>query len=278
MAKRFDGMRVFITGASSGIGAALAGEYARRGARVALAARNASRLGEVRQSIEADGGKAIAVVCDVTDPPSIDGAVAKTVETFGGIDIAVANAGFGVSGPFEKLTTDDYRRQFDANFFGTIDTIRAVLPHLKASRGRLGIVSSVLGRMGLATTSAYCASKFALCGLAESVDCEFREHGVSVTCINPGVVATSFRSVDNDNVLHSERVDPAPRWMRVPADKAAKEIVRALDRRKFEAVITGHGKAIAFIVRHFPRTVRALTRLLTRGKLNAVQELKRGPH
>lgn len=276
MARRFENQRVFITGASSGIGAALAQEFAREGAHVALAARNRQRLNEVRQSIESMGARALALSCDVTDRPSIDAAVAQTAESFGGIDVAVANAGFGVSGPFDELGTADYRRQFDTNFFGVLDTLYAVFPYLKASQGRVGIVSSVLGRVGFAAASPYCASKFALCGLAESIDCEFREHGISVTCINPGLVATHIRSVDNQNLFHTEWADPVPRWLCVSPERAARTIVRALYRRKFEVVITGHGKLIVGFARHFPRTLRALVRTVGRGRLAKVQEFKRG--
>ena len=276
MVRRFENQSVFITGASSGIGAALAEEFAREGAHVALAARNEQRLNEVRQCIESMGGRALALSCDVTDRTSIDAAVARTAEVFGGINVAVANAGFGVSGLFEQLSTDDYRRQFDTNFFGALDTVYAVFPYLKASQGRVGIVSSVLGRVGFAATSPYCASKFALCGLAESIDYEFREHGISVTCIDPGFVASRFRSVDNQNVFHPERPDHVPQWLCVSAKRAARAIVRALYRRKFEVVITGHGKIIVGLARHFPRTLRALTRTLGRGRVANVHEFKRG--
>ncbi len=276
MARRFEGKAIFITGASSGIGAALALEFGREGGRVVLAARRRDRLNAVRDQVRSMGAEAISVKCDVTDRGSIDEAVAGAVEAFAGLDVAVANAGFGVSGRFEALTTADYRRQFDTNVFGVIDTIYAVLPHLKASRGRLGVVSSVLGRLGAPTTSAYCASKFALCGLAESLYYELGELGIDVTCINPGVVASEFRSVDNDGVYHADRKDSAPRWLCRPTDKAAREIVRAIHRGQFEAVITGHGKMMAFAARHFPRSVRFLARTLTKGRSEAIEARKRG--
>lgn len=274
MTRRFSDKTVFITGASSGIGAALARAFAREGARVAMAARNEDRLREVAAGIEAEGGRALTLSCDVTDRARIDAAVAQTVETFGGIDVAVANAGFGVSGRFDSLTTDDFRRQFDTNVFGVIDTIYAVLPALKASRGRLGIVSSVLGLTGSPTTSAYCASKFALNGLAESLWYELAGDGVSVTCIMPGVVESNFRRVDRYGALHPDRPESAPSWIVVPADDAARAIVRALYRRKFDAVITGHGKAIAKIHQHFPRTVRFLAGRATRGQVDTIEARK----
>lgn len=275
MAKRFEGKRVFITGASSGIGAAVAVELARQGARVALAARREDRLEQVREKIEDLGGEALAVLCDVTDRNSLDAAVARTVEVFGGIDIAYANAGFGVGRVFARLSTEDFRRQFDTNFFGALDTIYAVLPHLRASKGQLVITSSILGHMGSAAVSAYCASKFALCGLAESIYYEFAREGIAVTCINPGIIETEIRSVDNRGVFHPGHDDPAPKWLRVPAEKAAREIVRAIRKRKFEATITGHGKAMVFMGRHFPRLFRAVSLETGKRKLAALEKRRR---
>lgn len=275
MSGLFEGQRVFITGASSGIGAAMAREFARQGAKVILAARRLERLESLKQEIEEAGGQALCVVCDVTSRAALDDAVAAAVEHFGGIDVVVANAGFGVSGPLENLSTGDYRRQFETNVFGVIDTIYAVLPHLKASRGRLGIVSSVLGRLGTPTTSAYCASKFALCGLAESIYYELADHGVSVTSIEPGVVATDFRRVDNQGVFHPDAGEAAPPWLLVPSDVAARAIVRALHSRKVRAVITRHGKVFVWISRHFPRLLRLLVRRSTKGRLDEVEGWKR---
>jgi NAD(P)-dependent dehydrogenase (short-subunit alcohol dehydrogenase family) len=276
LARRFEGQTVFITGASSGIGAELSRAFAREGANVALAARRADRLRAIVDAIKQDGGKAVAVDCDVNDRASLDAAVAAAVEAFGGIDVAVANAGFGVSGAFWKLTTDDFRRQFETNFFGVVNTVYAVLPHLEKSKGRLGLVASVLGRLAAPATAPYCASKFAVCGLAESLYFDLAEKGISVTCINPGIVASNIRITDNKGEVHEDRNDPAPAWLIVPTDQAARAIVSALHRRQFEAVITGHGKAAAFLARHFPRTVRTLMRTFTAGRMEKVEKAKRG--
>ncbi|MDX9972100.1 MAG: SDR family NAD(P)-dependent oxidoreductase [FCB group bacterium] len=266
MSDDFRGKAVFITGASAGIGAGVAVAFAREGARVALAARRLDKLEAVKARVEEAGGEALAVECDVTNRESIDAAVARTVEAFGGIDVAIANAGFGVNGPFERLTTGDYRRQFETNFFGLIDTAYATLPHLKASHGRLGLVASVLGRVAAPTTSAYNASKFAVVGLAESIYYELADAGVSLTLIMPGVVESEFRRVDNSGAFREERIETAPSWLIVPTDRAARDIVRAVRRRKPQAVITGHGKVMVALNRHFPRTLRTLMRLATRGR------------
>lgn len=267
MRRRFEGQSVFITGASSGIGAALAVEFARQGAHITLAARRTEKLEEVRLKIESLGQRAIAVVCDVTKPETIVDAVQRAVMEFGGIDVAVANAGYGVSGVLEDLDTVLYRRQFDTNFFGLLDTIYAVLPHLIERRGRLALVSSVAGRTGGPGTSAYAASKFAVTGLAESIYYELAERGVSVTCIQPGFVASDIRRIDNRGVLHKKAKDPVPAWIIVPAEKAARSIVRYVYRRKFDAVITAHGKVLAWLSQHCSGLTRFVMRRAMRGKL-----------
>lgn len=267
MARRFEGKSVFITGGSSGIGAALGLAFAREGARVALAARNLDRLSEAVRVVEAAGGEAIALQCDVTDRASIDSAVERAVKKFGGLDVAVANAGFGVDGPLTQLETEDYRRQFDTNVFGAIDTVYATLPHLVESKGRLAIVSSVLGKIGRPTMSAYAASKFALCGFAESIYYELADLGISVTCINPGLVESNFRVVDNEGRFREEWTDPAPQFFVMPAERAARDMVRGIYKRRFEVNVTFHGKFGIFMNRHFPWMVRTAQRQLTKGRV-----------
>ena len=260
MAGRFQGSSVFITGASSGIGEALARAFALEGARLALAARRLERLESVRQELMPAAAEVLAVPCDVTSRPSLDAAVAQTAEAFGGIDVAVANAGFGVTGFFQDLSTADFRRQFETNVFGLLDTVYAVLPHVRASKGRLALISSVSGRVGSPGSSPYVASKFAVTGLAASIYYDLRADGVSVTCIEPGFVESEIRMTDNAGRFHEDWNDPVPPWLVVPRDRAARAIVSAIYKRKPEAVITGHGKLAVWSARHFPRTVRFIQR------------------
>lgn len=275
MAGRFDGKSVFITGGSAGIGAALGVAFAEQGAKVAVAARRVEKLEETVKRIEAAGGTGLAVECDVTNRASVDGAIATTVENFGALDIVVANAGFGVTGPFERLETEDYRRQFETNVFGLIDTAKAAMPHLIESKGRLALVSSVLGRIPSPGFSAYTASKYAVCGFADSIYFELAKQGVSVTCIEPGLIESDFRMTDSRGQFHPDRKDPAPQFWVMPVEKAARQMVRAIHRRKAEAVITNHGKFAVGLYRHFPRTFRWAFGKATSGRSNAIERTRR---
>ncbi|NLV41553.1 MAG: SDR family oxidoreductase [Candidatus Hydrogenedentes bacterium] len=272
--RRFEGASVFITGASSGIGAALARAFAAEGANVALVARRPDRLEQVSRDIEAAGGRALVCACDVADAEGLRAAADTAAEALGGIDVVVANAGFGVSGCLEALTLGDYRRQFEVNFFGVIATIQAVLPHLIRSKGRLGVVGSLAGCFGSPTTSAYNASKAAVMSLTESVYHELDEHGVSVTCINPGFVASEIRSVNNEG-KYTGNPDPVPQWLVLPAEKAAADMLRALHRRRPVVFITAHARWLARLNRLSPRLVRWVVRRMTRGKLAKFQAARR---
>ena len=255
------GQAVFITGASSGIGAALAREYARRGADLPLVARRTDRLEALAQEIAARGRRALVVRADVTQDGELEAAVVRTREAFGRIDVVIANAGFGVVGPVEKLQVEDFRRQFETNVFGVLRTIYATLDDLKRTRGTLAILGSVSGHLATPGGSPYAMSKFAVRALAEALRHELRRTGVAVTLISPGLVESEIRLVDNQGKLRTEGRDTAPGWLRMGAEPAARKIVTAIERRRREAVITGHGKAVVFLQRHAPGLMNALVGL-----------------
>jgi NAD(P)-dependent dehydrogenase (short-subunit alcohol dehydrogenase family) len=178
----------------------------------------------------------------------------------GRLDVVVANAGFGVVGPVERLTLDDYRRQFETNVFGVLRTVQAALPLLKTSRGRLVIMGSVSGHIAAPGSSPYAMSKFAVRGLAQALGHELAAAGVSVTLVSPGFVESEIRRVDNAGVFQPGAREPLPAWLVVPAERAARSIVRAIARRRREVVITGHGKLAVLAQRHAPWLVAAVIR------------------
>jgi len=254
---RFKGARALVTGASSGIGRAIAVEFAREGADVCIAARRADRLEEVASGVRALGRRAVVSVCDVTREADVRATVAAAVAALGGLDAVVANAGIGVTGHFEKLTADDFRRQFETNVFGALHTAMAAVPELAKSRGRLALIGSVMGHVPLPKSAPYTMSKFAVTALAQTLQYDLRAKGVSTTLVSPGFVESEIRRKDNDG---APKDDPVPSWLVMPAETAARKIVRAMARRRREIVITIHGKVAVWIHRHFPWLIRAVVR------------------
>jgi NADP-dependent 3-hydroxy acid dehydrogenase YdfG len=179
-----------ITGASSGIGAATAHAAADAGYRVVLAARSTERLQALADKLGGDD-RAIAVTCDVTEWADQEAMVATTLERFGRLDVAFANAGFGAARGFLKESPEQWRAMVLTNVLGAAYTIRATLPSLIDGKGHLLLTSSVAGRRAL-PGSLYSSTKHAVTAMAESARQELNDTGVRVTCIEPGMVDTPF--------------------------------------------------------------------------------------
>jgi short-subunit dehydrogenase len=197
----------------------------------------------------------------VTRDGELEAAAARIREAFGRIDVVVANAGFGVVGPVERLTLADYRRQFETNVFGVLRTIYATLDDLQRTRGHLAIIGSVSGHLATPGGSPYAMSKFAVRALADALRNELRRSRVAVTLLSPGFVESEIRLVDNQGALRTGGRDIVPPWLCMSAELAARKIVTAIARRRREVVITGHGKALVFVQRHLPGVMSALVGL-----------------
>ncbi len=252
MAGRFEGSVAWVTGGGSGIGKALALELAREGADVAVSGRRQDRLAEVVAQLERLGRRGLAVPCDVTDEAQVEAAVAAVVAGLGRLDVAVANAGYGVTGRFETLTADDWRRQLDVNVIGAFTTLRCALPALREVGGRAVVIASVAGLIYLPNQAPYAASKAAARAIGLCLSVELAGSGVSCTTIHPGFVESEINQRDNLGRFHPERQDRRPKTLMWPADRAARVMVKAIHKRKREFVFTGHGKLGAWIARHTP--------------------------
>jgi short-subunit dehydrogenase len=255
---------VLITGASSGIGEALAREYGRRGANLVLTARRQDRLQSLAKEIEALGGQALPVVCDVCRDGDLEQAVDQAIESYGGIDVVIANAGFGVGGRLAKLTLDDYRRQLETNLFGVLRTVMATRQALISSHGCLSIIGSVNGYVALPGVSAYAMSKAAVHSLATSLWYELQPDGIAVCLIAPGFIESEIRKVDNRGRYRPEYRDNVPSWLVMPADRAARKIIKAIRKRRRVAVITAHGKLAVLLQRFVPSLLAVLVRRFAR--------------
>jgi short-subunit dehydrogenase len=249
---------VWITGASSGIGKALAFEWARLGYKVVLSARRKERLEEIALEIRNSGGEALVVPVDIMEEASIEDAVQRIISAWGRLDIAVANAGFGVFGSIANLTAKDWNRQLQGNVTGLALTVKYALPHLKQNQGRIGLLGSVGAYLPNPHVGAYGASKAAVHSIGLTLQVELKGTGVSCTTIHPGFVESEIARIDNEGVWHPERSDPRPSKLMWPTDKAAKVIVKAIMKRKRTYIFTTHGKVFVWLQRWFPSLVRTI--------------------
>ncbi len=247
------GSVALVTGASSGIGRAVCRELVARGARVVMVARRSDRLDELEAEL---GESAVGVVGDVTRDDGLDDAVDRARSRFGRLDMALANAGFGVGRPVERLTVGDFQRQFETNVLGVLRTLYATLPDLRSARGVFAITGSVAGHLSTPGSVAYSMSKFAVRALAEGLRAELAPSGVDVVLLSPGYVTSEIRQVDRHGRYRPDFRDPVPGWLQMPADAAARKMVRAIEQRRPEAVITVHGKLLVAMARHLPRLSR----------------------
>lgn len=263
--QRFLDHVVWITGGGSGIGREMALAFAREGADVAISGRRRERLEEVVAEVESLGRRGLAVPCDVTREETLEEAVAAVVDTLGRLDVAVANAGFSVAGRFEKLSVDDWRRQYDTNVIGLVATARAALPELRKTSGRLVLIGSVAGEICTPGVGAYHSSKFAVRAIGETLAIELHGSGVTCTTVQPGFVESEIAQVDNAGRHDPSRRDPRPKKFMWKAEDAARVIVNAVHRRKRIFTFTWHGRAAVWIGRHMPGLVHFI---LTRGKVD----------
>jgi 3-oxoacyl-[acyl-carrier protein] reductase len=210
-----NGKTAVITGASGGIGAAVARQLHERGVNLGLGSRRGSDLG-------LEG--VVARACDVRDLDALVALCDETADRFGGIDVVVANAGVGAYGPFLELSREHLDEMLDVNLKGTVYAIRAALPHMLGREGDVITLASEAGRRGLPNEAVYCASKFGQVGLTRALDHELREHGIRCTNICPGGVATDFALEEG----RGRTSDVLPGMM--TAEDVAEVVVFALER------------------------------------------------
>ena len=251
MKNSYNRKSVWITGGGSGLGKAMALEYARLGARVAVSGRRADRLEETVRDIESQGGSGLAVPCDVSQEDQIISAVSIILKNLGRIDVAVANAAFSVSGNIEKLEVADWRRQFEVNVIGAAMTAKHALPELRKTKGRLALVGSGASLATVPMYGAYCASKYALRAIGQTLAMELHGSGVSCTVLYPGYMDTEFIQIDNSGHFNPNKKKVVNRFM-WSSEKSAKVCVRAIHKRKREFAFTPMGKIFCWFGAHTP--------------------------
>ncbi len=242
--ERFQEKVVVVTGASSGIGRALALRLAKEGAFLALAARNAERLQALADECRALGGKAEAVPTDVSDESQCRALIGRAKDAFGRIDMLINNAGMSVVAKLEELPDLRlFHYVMDVNFFGALSCCYYALPLLCRGRGRIVNVSSLGGLLAVPFNTSYIASKFALQGFSDSLRMELAPQGVSVTVISPYWVVTEFHEhyLDKDGRPKGASGRRIYTEKMMTADRCAEVILRAARRRTRE-VLMGPGR------------------------------------
>jgi NAD(P)-dependent dehydrogenase (short-subunit alcohol dehydrogenase family) len=250
--KNFENKVVVITGASSGIGEALAYEFAALGAKVVIAARNVERLTEVAARVAASGGEALVVGADVSREEDCRALIDAAVAAFGGIDVLVCNAGLSMRAVLDDVSTDVLRRLMDVNFWGTVYPVKYALPWLQASRGSIVGVSSVAGLHGLPGRTGYSASKYAMTGFLETVRIENLHKGLHVMVACPGFTATNVRFAALTKDGSPQGRTPREEGRMMTAEEVARRIVRGVRRRKRLLLMEWEGRATHFIKKFAP--------------------------
>jgi short-subunit dehydrogenase len=251
-----------VTGASSGIGAATALELARRRYAVFLAARRGDRLEQVAELCRKAGGEARVAVTDVASQQQVQALVDGAVRDFGRLDVMVNNAGFGHFGRVHETTDEQMRAIFDTNFHGLFYGAKAAaLVMIAQKSGHIFNVSSVIGKRGSPFHGAYSASKFAVCGLTDSLRVEMAPYNVRVTCVCPGLTRTEFF----DRVQgRSGRTGKAPFGrIRGNMDPAivARKIVATIGKKTPELVFSTGGRFLTIVAGLWPRAADAMMRV-----------------
>ncbi len=237
------GRRIILTGASEGIGRALALELAARGARIALAARDRERLESLAQECRGRGGEALAVPTDVTNQQDLDWLVTETAKVFGGIDTVVHNAGITMWSRFDALQDlEVFERLIEVNYLAPVRLTALTLPHLRESGGLIVAVASLAGLTGVPERSGYAASKHAMVGFFDSLRIELAGTGVDITVVAPDFVVSEIhkRAIGPDG----EPLGASPMMQSkiMPAAECARRIADAMERRQRLLVMSARGR------------------------------------
>ncbi|MCI0492319.1 MAG: SDR family oxidoreductase [Planctomycetes bacterium] len=241
--------RALVTGASSGIGRALAIELARQGVDLVLLARREERLAEVAEQVARLGRRAVVVVGDVTDPVARLNALESARDQLGGLDILINNAGISAHGRFADADPGRLRPIMEVNFFAPVELIRESLPLLRAGRQPIVVnIGSVLGKRGCPHKSEYSASKFALQGFGEALRAEFARLGIDVLTVAAGPTDTEFfqHLIEEHGELPWKESQP------VSPERVARATVRAMERGRHEIIPSWRGWLLVTANRWFP--------------------------
>ncbi|MFP4059334.1 MAG: SDR family oxidoreductase [Bacteroidota bacterium] len=258
MGNLFKDKIAIITGASSGIGLALARELSQLGTHLVIAARRFDVLEQVASELGKNGVAVLPVKTDVAIPADCERLIQKTIEKYGRIDILINNAGISMRARFSNVQIDVLKRLMDVNFWGALYCTKHALPYLLESRGSLIGISSIAGFKGLPGRAGYSSSKFAMQGLLETIRIEHLKDGLHVMVVAPGFTATEIRKnallADGTSQLFSPRDENNI----MSAEEVAKKIIRGIRFRRRNLIFTWKGKILVLFQRILPKIIDRL--------------------
>lgn len=252
------GQVVLITGASRGLGLAMAREFASLGSRLVICARDADELDWARRELSAAGVEVLAIQCDVGVHDDVQRMVREALERFGHIDILVNNAGIITVGPFQSQTLNDYQESMDTMFWGVVYPTLAVLPEMmRRGHGKIANITSIGGKVSVPHLLPYNCAKFAAVGFSEGLHAEVKKYGINVTTVVPGLMRTgSFVNAYFKGKHRAEyswfSVSSAVPGLTIQAKRAARQIVNAVRRGTAEITLTPQAKLLAWFNGLFP--------------------------
>ena len=249
---------IIITGASSGIGKALAFALAKNGNKLVLAGRNKGKLTTVLQEINADNISAISIVTDVCKVQDCKNLINKCITQFGRIDVLINNAGISMRGLFNESDLEVIQKVMNTNFWGAVFCTKYALPYLLQSNGSLVGVSSIAGYIGLPERSAYSASKFAMNGFLESIRSENKDNDLHVLIACPGFTSSNIRKAALTKDGTPQKESPRNEQKMMTAEKVARKIICAIDCKKDILILSTNGKLAVWLNRFFPKLAKRL--------------------
>ncbi len=249
---------VAVTGASSGIGRAIALEFASKGSKLLIAARNEQKLEEVAELIKAKGAEVVTVRADVSVEADCKRFIEMGVSNYGHLDVLVNNAGISMRALFNDTDLKVIKEVMDVNFWGMVYCTKFALPHLLKTRGSVVGVSSIAGFIGLPARTAYSASKFAMHGFLESLRTENLANHLHVLIASPGFTSSSIRENARMADGSKQKKSPLEEGKIMRAEEVAELLYTAISKRKNRIILSRDGKLVVFLNKWMPNLIRRI--------------------
>ena len=250
---------VIITGATSGIGKALAYEFGKHGSKLVITGRRGEELKAIAEDLNKQSIEVLALQGDVSKEEDAKNIAAATVQRFGKIDVLINNAGISMRALFQDLQLEVFKKVMDVNFFGTVYCTKYALPYILQSQGSVVGISSINGKRATPARTAYSASKYAMEGFLEALRMEVMKKGIHVLSVCPGFTTSNIRNVALTADGHAQGESPRDESKMMSAEETAEYIYKAIVKRRRDLVLTTQGKLAVWLTKLFPSLMDKIT-------------------